>query len=93
MHKEELVVLHLTLFQVKRFLEGAGVANGHFREYDKLGINPVHIHKSKADHKRAILMLCKGISDVFKDKSAEDLLKNPKIREVLELLPPEIKAH
>ncbi len=86
MHKEEIVLLHLALFNVKRFFESAGVANGHFKSYDELGVHPVHIHKSKADHKRAILLLCKGIYEIFKDKHTSELLNNPKIRELLETI-------
>ncbi|AGK60100.1 putative metal-binding protein [Archaeoglobus sulfaticallidus PM70-1] len=86
MHKEELVFLHLTLFHMKRFFEEAGIANGHFASYDKLGIQPVHIHKSKAEHKKAILTLCKGITDIFKESQPEDVVKNPRVREMLEVV-------
>ncbi len=88
MHKEEIVLLHLALFQIKRFLENAGIANGHFREYDELGVHPVHIHKSKADHKKAIMLLCKGISEIFKECQPEEILKNPKIQELLQSIAP-----
>ncbi len=83
MHKEEIVLLHLALFNVKRFFESAGIANGHFELYDRLGIQPVHIHKSKEEHKRAILILCRGISEIFKEKQPDELIRNPKIRELL----------
>ncbi len=91
MHKEEMVLLHLALFNVKRFFENAGVANGHFKLYDELGVHPVHIHKSKAEHKRAIMLLCKGIYEIFKDKHASELLNNPKIRELLESIDSNLK--
>lgn len=86
MHKEELVLLHLTLFHMKRFFEEAGIANGYFKTYEQLDVQPVHIHKSKADHKKAILTLCKGISDIFKETPPEEVLKNPKIREFFETI-------
>ncbi len=86
MHKEEIVLLHLTLFHVKRLFENAGIANGHFDVYDKLGVQPVHIHKSKSDHKKAILLLCKGISEVFKEYNPDELIENPKVRETLEAI-------
>ncbi len=91
MHKEELVFLHLTLFHMKRFFEEAGIANGHFLSYEKLGIQPVHIHRSKADHKKAIITLCKGITDIFKDSQPEDVLRNPRVRELLDGL--EVEHH
>jgi hypothetical protein len=86
MHKEEMVLLHLALFNVKRFFENAGLANGHFKLYDELGVQPVHIHKSKAEHKKAILLLCKGISEIFKERHPHELVNNPKIRELLETI-------
>lgn len=86
MHKEELVLLHLTLYHMKRFFEEAGFANGHFGFYEDMGVQPVHIHKSKADHKKAVISLCKGISDIFKETPPEDVLKNPKVQEFLEVI-------
>ncbi len=84
MHKEEVVLLHLTLFYVKRLFEQAGIANGHFKNYDEFGVQPVHIHKSKSDHKKAILLLCRGISEVFKEYQPEELVENDRIRAVIE---------
>ncbi len=71
---------------MKRFFEEAGIANGHFLSYEKLGVQPVHIHKSKADHKKAIITLCRGITDIFRETPPEDVMKNPKIRELLEVI-------
>ncbi|MCC6027493.1 MAG: hypothetical protein DSO01_04085 [Archaeoglobi archaeon] len=84
MQKEEVVVLHLVLFHVKRILEEAGIANGHFRAYENLGISPVNINRSKSDHKKAVLLLCKGIAEVFRTNQAK-LLQNPRIKESIEM--------
>ncbi|MCX8172196.1 MAG: UPF0058 family protein [Archaeoglobaceae archaeon] len=84
MQKVEVLVLHLVLFNIKRILENAGLANGHFKAYETLGINPMQISRSKADHKKAVLLLCKGISEVLKTTNPEKLSRNPKFRESLE---------
>lgn len=84
MQKEEVLVLHLVLFNIKRILENAGLANGHFKAYEALGINPVQVNRSKADHKKAVLLLCKGISEVLKTTNPEKLSQNPRLKEVLE---------
>jgi len=76
MQKEEVLVLHLVLFNIKRILENAGLADGHFKAYEALGINPAQVNRSKADHKRAVLLLCKGISEVLKENSGERLLQS-----------------
>lgn len=84
MQKEEVLVLHLVLFNIKRILENAGVANGHFKAYEALGISPVQVNRSKADHKKAVLLLCKGISEVLKNTNPEKLSQNPRLREAFE---------
>lgn len=85
MQKEEVLVLHLVLFNIKRILENAGLANGHFKAYEALGINPVQVNRSKADHKKAVLLLCKGISEVLRTSNAEKLSQNPRLREAFEI--------
>ena len=90
MHKEEIVLLHLTLFHIKKLFENAGIANGHFKSYDELGIQPVHIHRSKSDHKKAILMLCKGISEIFKERNPDELIENENVRLAIESIVPEL---
>jgi hypothetical protein len=49
-----------------------------------LGISPVNINRSKSDHKKAVLLLCKGIAEVFRTNQAK-LLQNPRIKESIEM--------
>ncbi len=56
MHKEELIQLHTYMAQMKRYFERNGITQ-EFDDYKALSISPVHIHRSKADHKRAIFIL------------------------------------
>ena len=83
MHKEEVVLLHMTLFQIKCLLERAGFYSQHFRAYEELGVGPEQVHRSKSDHKRAIFLLCKGISDVLNSKQPRELVENERLRELL----------
>jgi hypothetical protein len=65
MHKDELLQLHSLLCQVKRYMEDAGIPmNGEFQEYEDMLVSPQHIHKSKTDHKRAVFMLGKGLTEL-----------------------------
>lgn len=65
MHKDELLQLHSLLCQLKRYFEECGLPlRGEFVEYDALAVSPQHIHKSKTDHKRAVFLLGKGLSQV-----------------------------
>jgi len=83
--KEELVHLHLLLFQVKKTLEWFGINNEYFSAYDSLGISPVHIFRQKDEHREAIINLCLGIMKaVGKEKEAEELCKRLKRVAVLQ---------
>src|SRR5581483_91326 len=60
LQKDELIQMHTLLCQIKNHLQSTGVASGEaFAEYEDLGISPVHVHRSKGDHKRAIFLLGK----------------------------------
>uniref|UniRef100_A0A7J2THY5 Metal-binding protein n=1 Tax=Archaeoglobus fulgidus TaxID=2234 RepID=A0A7J2THY5_ARCFL len=59
--KEEIVHIHLLLFQIKKFLENLGVENEYFREYETMNISPVQIFRQKFEHREAIIKLCYGI--------------------------------
>jgi len=43
------------MVQLKKYFEEE--RNGRFSKYDSLQISPVHIHRSKAEHKHAIFVL------------------------------------
>lgn len=60
MHKEELIQLHTLMVQMKRFFEENGM--GGFSEYQSLHISPIHVHRSKAEHKHAIFVLGKELA-------------------------------
>jgi len=67
MQKEEIIQLHALFVQIRKELEGKYQGtNEFFEEYDKMGVLPHHVHKSKGDHKRAVFILGKGISEIFK---------------------------
>ncbi|MCS7118810.1 MAG: UPF0058 family protein [Archaeoglobaceae archaeon] len=59
--KEEIVHIHLLLFQIKKFFESLGIENEYFRAYETLKISPVQIFRQKMEHREAIMKLCYGI--------------------------------
>ncbi len=64
MQKDELIQMHTLLCQIKNHMQSLGAAGAEtFREYDRLGISPVHVHRSKGDHKRAIFILGKQLAE------------------------------
>jgi hypothetical protein len=63
LQKDELIQMHTLLCQIKNHLQSTGVAGGDsFGEYESLGISPVHVHRSKGEHKRAIFLLGKELA-------------------------------
>ncbi|WP_342303693.1 UPF0058 family protein [Methanolobus sp. ZRKC5] len=61
MHKDELIQLHTLMAQIKRHFEHMGI-NESFDGYDSLSISPLHVHRSKAEHKHAIFVLGNDIA-------------------------------
>jgi hypothetical protein len=61
MQKEELLHLHMLMFNLKRYLEGINNDEIHTERYNSLEISPFHIHKDKHAHKEAVLTLADEI--------------------------------
>ncbi|MEG3055340.1 MAG: UPF0058 family protein [Methanoculleus sp.] len=57
MQKEELLHLHMLLVHIRKYYEGTTGEEVPTDQYDALHISPVHIHKNKISHKKAILTL------------------------------------
>ena len=55
--KEELLHLHMLLIHVKKYYENLTSDEIFTERYNALTISPVHIHKNKVLHKKAILTL------------------------------------
>ncbi|RLI71908.1 hypothetical protein DRO97_09410 [Archaeoglobales archaeon] len=79
MHKEEIILLHLIFFELKKMFEEAGFSNDFFSAYDRFDIVPAHIYKYKREHIKAILTLCMGVLEI--------LNKQGEIKKLLEIRP------
>ncbi|RMF90593.1 MAG: hypothetical protein D6733_03355 [Methanobacteriota archaeon] len=69
MYKDELIQVHHLLLCLMKFLLDNGAPQSYFEDYLALSISPHHIHKTKAEHKYAILALSSGISQVLAENS------------------------
>ncbi len=68
MHKDELIQMHTLLCEIKTHLESQGVTSPEaFHSYHEIGVSPVHVHRSKSEHKRAIFTLGKELADIISD--------------------------
>lgn len=68
MYKDEMIQLHQFLVYVLKYLAENDQIKNDCSEYISLKISPHHIHKTKAEHKHAIFVLCKIISKLLADK-------------------------
>ena len=76
MYKDEMIQLHQFLVYALKYLTDNDKSSYDCSEYISLKISPHHIHKTKAEHKHAIFILCKIISDVITDKDANSIPSN-----------------
>ena len=76
MYKDERIQLHQFLVYVLKFLAEDDQIRNDCSEYITLKISPHHIHKTKAEHKHAIFVLCKIISQVIAEKEDNSIPEN-----------------
>jgi len=77
MQKDELIQLHTFLLQLKTHLEDMVENNGgcEFKMYDKLGVTPYQVYKSKREHKLAVFTLSTGIAGLLSNNNCPGLEK------------------
>ena len=63
MHKDELIQMHTLLCQLKNYFELNGAEISKFEDYKAMNVSPLHVHRSKSDHKRAIFTLGKELAE------------------------------
>ena len=71
-----MIQLHQFLVYVLKYLAEDDQITNDCSEYITLKISPHHIHKTKAEHKHAIFVLCKSISQVIADKEGNSIPEN-----------------
>ena len=76
MYKDEMIQMHQFLVYVLKFLAENDQIKNDCGEYISLKISPHHIHKTKAEHKHAIFVLCKIISEIIADKEKDSIPDN-----------------
>lgn len=67
MQKDELIQMHSFLLHLRFHMENMYDYHEEtpFYSYDKLGISPIHINKSKNEHNLAVFELSKGIANLI----------------------------
>ncbi len=73
MQKEELIHLHSLMAELKDYVdEKEDEIDADFEEYQTLETSPVHVHRSKSEHKHAIFVLGEELNEsVGKEPSKE----------------------
>ncbi len=95
MYKDEMIQLHQFLVYVLKYLAEDDQITNDCSEYISLKISPHHIHKTKAEHKHAIFVLCKIISQLVADKENESIPENVRnsLADLVKRSENEINAH
>jgi hypothetical protein len=66
MHKEELIMLHQIMAEIKGSFEKSN-SDQPFDDYYALKIEPTQLHRSKMEHKHAIFVLGHDIAEAMKE--------------------------
>ena len=76
MYKDEMIQMHQFLVYVLKYLAEDDQIKNDCSEYISLKISPHHIHKTKAEHKHAIFVLCKIISEIISEREDNPIPEN-----------------
>ncbi len=78
MQKDELIKLHMFLFNLKNYFEEMVDNNDRrvFQSYDKLNVTPYMDYKFKREHKLAVFTLSKGIATLLTNNNLPGFKKN-----------------
>ena len=76
MYKDEMIQMHQFLVYVLKYLAEDDQISNDCSEYITLKISPHHIHKTKAEHKHAIFVLCIIISEIISDREDNPIPEN-----------------
>ena len=71
-----MIQLHQFLVYVLKYLAEDDQITNDCSEYISLKISPHHIHKTKAEHKHAIFVLCKIISEIIAEGEENSIPEN-----------------
>ena len=68
MHKDELLELHEQMVTIKDYFKSHNhVDDGLFEPYERLSVEPSHVHKSKSEHKHAVFVLGNALASAMSD--------------------------
>ena len=71
-----MIQMHQFLVYVLKYLAEDDQIKNDCSEYITLKISPHHIHKTKAEHKHAIFVLCKIISVIIAEREDNPIPEN-----------------
>ena len=67
MQKDEIIQLHVLFLNIKEKIERLLHDTTLFDEYVKLGVLPTEVHRTKEEHKKAVLILAKKFAALIDD--------------------------
>ena len=73
MHSLEYVQIHALLREIREAVEDEHHSVDAFELYDSQPVRPVHVHRSKRDHRRAIFLLLEGIDETIDSRDSPEV--------------------
>lgn len=64
LHKDDVIALHGSLLQMRRYVEATsrGARPELFEAYDRFGVSPLHVHRDRGAHERAVFLLSQALA-------------------------------
>ena len=75
MQKDEIIQLHVLFLNIKEKIERLLHDTTLFDEYVKLGVLPTEVHRTKEEHKKAVLILAKKFALILSEEKNSELQK------------------
>lgn len=73
MKKRELIYLHSLLVEVRRDLEARGDLPAEaFDDYEALGVGATSVHRTKGEHREAVVCLLEGLTAALAARRSAD---------------------
>ena len=75
MQKDEIIQLHVLFLNIKEKIERLLHDTTLFEEYISLGVLPTEVHRTKEEHKKAVLLLAKKFAIILSEEKNSELQK------------------
>lgn len=73
MRSQEYAQIHALLREIRETVEDERHSVEAFELYDSQSVRPIHVHRPKGDHRRAIFLLLEGIDETIDSRDSSEI--------------------